>query len=567
MPSRRDFVAQAGLSTAGLLLPGRGSLRTIQSLLGAPEAAAGFLDLRRPPDLILAQTPSITRTLQRAADRWSSGDGIAVSTSVNPGALHVALESPKAEINRLYLRWRGDLTNVRLITGDAWERAYGDLQWHTWTPDAAMPWYFATLTDHATHAYGVLTGANALCYWQVDHEGISLCADVRSGGSALKLGERTLDVCDVVCRAGGDHESSFAAMHAFCAQMCPNPRLPKQPVYGSNDWYWAYGNNSAQSVRTDADHILELSPGGDNRPYVVIDDGWQPGRGEDKSGAGAWDRGNEKFPDMAALAAELRAKSTLPGIWIRPLQASVTTPDAWRLSRSRTVLDPTVPEVQQKIAQDIARIHGWGFALIKHDYSTFDIMGRWGFQMGTALTRDGWTFASGPNRTTAEVIRALYATIRAAAADSLVIGCNTVNHLAAGEFEICRIGDDTSGSEWARTRKMGVNSLAFRGPQHGAFYAADADCVGVTKDIPWELNRQWLELVSQSGTTTFVSLAADALGAVQRQDLKRALAIAASPRPLGQPIDWQRRVYPEHWELAGRKQNFDWFGPDGAGLP
>jgi alpha-galactosidase len=231
------------------------------------------------------------------------------------------------------------------------------------------------------------------------------------------------------------------------------------------------------------------------------------------------------------------------------------------------VLDPTIPEVQHKISQDIGRIHDWGYALIKHDYSTFDIMGRWGFQMGTSLTRDGWAFASGTDCTTAEVIRALYATIRVAAGDSLVIGCNTVNHLAAGQFEICRIGDDTSGTEWARTRKMGVNSLAFRGAQHGAFYAADADCVGVTKDIPWAMNRQWLELLSRSGTTTFVSLAPDAMGAAQREDLKRALAAAARPQPLGEPMDWQRRVYPEHWELAGGKRDFDWFGPDGAGLP
>ncbi len=90
----------------------------------------------------------------------------------------------------------------------------------------------------------------------------------------------------------------------------------------------------------------------------------------------------------------------------------------------------------------------------------------------------------------------LYRTIRQAAGDSLVIGCNTVSHLSAGHFEICRVGDDTSGTEWPRTRKMGVNTLAFRGPQHGAFYVADADCVGVTNAVPWSLTRQWLDLLA-----------------------------------------------------------------------
>src|SRR5205085_2478742 len=195
-------------------------------------------------------------------------------------------------------------------------------------------------------------------------------------------------------------------------------------------------------------------------------------------------------------------------------------------------LDPSVPDVREKVAADITRLRQWGFELVKHDYTTFDIFGQWGYQMGAALTRDGWTFASGPGRTTAEVIDELYRTIRAAAGDSLVIGCNTVSHLSAGHFEICRVGDDTSGTDWARTRKMGVNTLAFRGAQHGAFYVADADCVGVTTAVPWSLNRRWLDLLARSGTMLFVSLAPDALSAEAKRDLRAALATAAKPQPL-----------------------------------
>jgi len=121
--------------------------------------------------------------------------------------------------------------------------------------------------------------ARAFCFWQIAPQGISLWADVRSGGVGVQLEERTLDVCDVVCRAGTSDESAFAAVHAFCRRMCPNPRLPLHPVYGSNDWYWAYGKNSADTVRVDAQTIVELSPAGGNRPFAVIDDGWRPGRG------------------------------------------------------------------------------------------------------------------------------------------------------------------------------------------------------------------------------------------------------------------------------------------------
>jgi alpha-galactosidase len=338
-------------------------------------------------------------------------------------------------------------------------------------------------------------------------------------------------------------------------------------VYGHNDWYWVYGKNSAASVMVDAEHIVELSPPGDNRPYAVIDDGWQPVRGREKAGVGTWDRGNEKFPDMPCLAASITKAGARPGIWIRPLQAPANAPDTWRLPRDRNFLDPTVPEVRQKVTDDMARLRAWGFALIKHDYSTYDVFGRWGFQMGAALTRDGWTFASGPTRTTAEVINDLYAAIRAGAGDSVVIGCNTVSHLSAGRFEMCRIGDDTSGTEWARTRKMGVNTLAFRGAQHNAFYVADADCVGVTNAVPWSLNRQWLDLLARSGTMLFVSLDPAALGADQRRDLRAALAVAAKPQPLGEPVDWQHTISPSLWRLGGSERTYDWIGVDGASPP
>lgn len=564
MTTRRGFIESAVLSAVGAsLVGGRGRY----ALMGETPAPNGFVDLLRAPDLVEGQSETnLFRLENGGAGRWLKDD-VVVTTSVRAGALNVSLNSPKTAMKRLHIRWRGRLADTRLVLGDAWERGYGDLEWRGWAADRVMPWYASTTDGTRTHTYGVRTGARAFCFWQIDPEGVSLWTDVRSGGAALHLGDRQLDVCDVVCRAGHEGESAFAALHAFCATMCPKPLMPASPIYGSNDWYWAYGKNSAETVLTDAQHIVELSPSGGNRPFAVIDDGWQPVRGASRAGVGTWDHGNEKFPDMAGLAAAIRAAGARPGIWIRPLQATTDAPDAWRLARDRAFLDPTVPEARQKVADDIARIGQWGFELIKHDYTTYDIFGRWGFQMGAALTRDGWTFAAGPTRTTAEVIDDLYRTIRDAAGDRLIIGCNTVSHLSAGRFEICRIGDDTSGTEWPRTRKMGVNTLAFRGVQHGAFYVADPDCVGVTNAVPWSYNRQWLDLLSRSGTMLFVSLAPDALGAEQRRDLKAALALAATPQPLGEPLDWQRTVTPSRWRLMGRERSYDWVGADGAGPP
>ena len=116
----------------------------------------------------------------------------------------------------------------------------------------------------------------------------------------------------------------------------------------------------------------------------------------------------------------------------------------------------------------------------------------------------GWHFAD-RSHTTAEIATALYRAIRAGAGDAIVIGCNTFGHLGTGCFDLQRTGDDTSGREWERTRKMGVNTLAFRMAQHGAFFAADPDCVGDTGEMPWALNRQFLDLVARSGTPLFIS--------------------------------------------------------------
>ena len=512
------------------------------------------------------QRLSTSRLLQALQASGPNND-ITVTTIPGNVALHVTLAAPASPIKRMQLRWRGNMSDITLMMGDAWERAYGDLEWKSPAPDRMMPWYAATSNGAVTHAYGVRTGAKAFCLWQIDAHGISLWADVRNGGSGVQLGSRTLDVCDVVCRPGRTNESAFVALHAFCKQMCVNPRLPSQPIYGSNDWYWAYGDNSSASVRVDAQHIVELSPTGRNRPYAVIDDGWQPERSKDKLGVGTWDHGNEKFGDMAALAAEVQTAGAHPGIWIRPLQASKDAPDSWRLPRDRNVLDPTIPEVREKITADISRLRQWGFDLIKHDYTSFDLFGRWGYQMTADMTRNGWTFASGASHTTAEILDDLYRTIRTAAGDSVIIGCNTVSHLSAGHFEMCRVGDDTSGTSWSRVRKMGVNSLAFRGVQHNALYVADADCIGVTTGIPWSLNKQWLDLLSRSGTMTFVSLAPDALGAEQRRDVKSALVLAASPQGLAEPLDWQHNVYPSRWKMADGVHQYDWVTSDGAGLP
>jgi alpha-galactosidase len=249
---------------------------------------------------------------------------------------------------------------------------------------------------------------------------------------------------------------------------------------------------------------------------------------------------------------------------MRPLVGMKDPPASWRIRDSATGLDPSVAEVKERVAADISRLRQWGYELIKHDYSTFDILGRWGFAFGANLTNEGWAFKAGRSRTTAEVVLDLYQVIRTAADKVVVLGCNTISHLTAGMCEASRIGDDTSGKAWDRTRKMGVNSLAFRAAHHGTFYAADADCLGLTPSIPWELNRRWLDLLARSGTPLFVSAQKEATGPEQQKALRQAFALAAQAQPLGEPLDWMHTTCPRQWRLGGEKVEYDWMGAEGC---
>jgi len=559
--TRRQFICQATAVAAAALLTHADAAPKLAGKAGKAASMNSFLDLHRPPDIVRVFTETGDQTLSRApGGRWTGTD-IEVATVAQADRLAVTLAAPKSAVKRLHLRWHGRMDACRLVLGDTWERAYGDLAWQSLVPEHVLPWYFAAWDGACTHGYGVLTGPRAFCFWQADSEGISLWADVRSGGVGVRLGPRVLDVCAVVARPGQPGETSFAALHAFCRQMCPQPRLLPHSIYGHNDWNYAYGNNSAASTREVTHRVVSLAPAGPNRPYIVIDDGWEPaGPGK----AGPWDGSNAKFPDMAALAKEVKQAGARPGLWIRPTTAWDAVPANWRLSRNHGALDPTVPEVAHQIESDMARLQGWGYELIKHDFTSSDLMGRWGNQMGASLTDDKWTFAEGRGRTTAEVVLALYRTIRAGAGDAAVLGCNTFSHLSAGIFEAQRIGDDTSGRSWDRTRKMGVNCLAFRSAQDGAFYATDPDIAAVTHDVPWEMTRQWLDLVSRSGAVLFVALQTDAVGGEQEDALRAAFARAAQRQPAGEPLDWLTTSCPERWRLGGQEARFHWQTSQGA---
>ena len=411
---------------------------------------------------------------------------------------------------------------------------------------------------------GIKTGAASFAFWQAMHPASRYGLTCAMVGTAYRSGAARLRRRQSCSAKGRSEESAFAVTQRLCRAMAEGTRcLPDEapnkptPSIGSNDWYYAYGQNTHDGILRDADLVASLAPAGGVKPFTVIDDGYQ-----DPS----------RFPSLPRLASAIRDRNVIPGLWIRPLRAAPGTPANLLLPDSRwsgprneqgpVAYDPTIPEALHAVASVAAEACDWGFELIKHDFTTWELFGQWGSQMGASPTRGNWHF-NDRTLTNAEIVTALYRQLRATCGqDRLILGCNTVGHLSVGLFDASRTGDDVSGKEWERTRRTGVNTLAFRAPHHRTFYSVDADCVAITPDVPWSMSRQWLHAVANSGTVLLISPDPRATGNEQKQSLREAFERCLA-KPASEPLDWMKSRTPASWRSAEVAQNYVWIQEEG----
>ena len=568
--SRRNLLKNvAGPSAAAMLLPS--TLWSQEQKAVSPSRAQTTLQLPvlSQPDMMLVfagdvQAPRVQ--LSRSGTEWTASTG-ASGTRISFVAGHrqsaISLESPTIPIQRVHLRWKCKFDPGVLALGDAWERSYGDLEWKPLQAERVMPWYAMLHLQQQTAGMGVKTGAASFAFWQVDPDGISLWLDVRNGANGVQLGNRKLVMATIVEYVADADESSFSATRHLCRLMAEGIKIPQKRgdtfvdvIYGSNDWYYAYGRNTADRLLRDADLVKSLAPSGGPKPFTVIDDGYQ-----DRS----------RFPDMPRLASDIRSRGVIPGIWIRPLQAATTVPANLLLPNARCkndgrkpplAYDPTIPEALEAVAAVADQACAWGFDLIKHDFTTFELFGLWGSEMGASPAQGNWHF-NNRTLTNAEIVTLLYTRLRSSCGeDRVILGCNTIGHLSVGLFDASRTGDDVSGREWERVRRTGVNTLAFRLPQHKTFFTLDPDCIPFTPDLPWSMTRQWLQAVANSGTVLLLSADSRALGEDQLDAMREAFELCVH-KPDSQPLNWMDGRTPSAWRSSTGPETYNWILEEG----
>ena len=87
---------------------------------------------------------------------------------------------------------------------------------------------------------------------------------------------------------------------------------------------------------------------------------------------------NERFGDMRKTADAIHEKGAKAGIWFRPLLTLGDVTEEAKLTKfsaGGVILDPTHPYTLERVENDARNIHSWGYELLKHDFSTMDIIG------------------------------------------------------------------------------------------------------------------------------------------------------------------------------------------------
>ena len=488
-----------------------------------------FPSVLRLPDSDFGATEASPIRFEELSTRCSD---VKYEYEVNDGVARVTVYPSGFPVKYLKLRFRGELSFVDKVYGDTWERSgkEAELEWRSISRSRMMPWFCYLVGDGQMMCYGVKTGANCFASWVIDAHGVTLFLNLTNGAGGTDLKEPIV-ACELVELLGEKNEDAYKVASRFSAMLCDKPKLPREPIFGVNNWYWAYGKISYESVMEETDHLMRMCKGTRHRPYMIIDDGWQLNRtyGEGYYIGGPW-LPNERFSDMAKTAEDIHKKGAKAGIWFRPLLTLGDVPEEAKLQAfpsGGVLLDPSHPYTLERVRKDAATLRGWGYDLIKHDFSTMDFFGAaplTAYKCSYELyKRQKQPFDK--TKTNAMIIKELYKAIQDGAGETDVIACNAIGHLCAGIHTIYRTGDDTSGRSFEWTVRNGLNTT-MRLPLNDTLYRADPDCAAFTETVDASFNLDFLEMCALTGMTTLASVTPGILNDSEMKRINEIFRIA-----------------------------------------
>jgi alpha-galactosidase len=109
----------------------------------------------RIPDAVRIITQDQTVFMNRQGAVFTHHD-VELEFILQEKILDIILQSKGTPISFFMIRWNGILKHNLKFIGDAFERAYGNLEWRGFNPQRVMPWYFLASDEMDSQCYVLL---------------------------------------------------------------------------------------------------------------------------------------------------------------------------------------------------------------------------------------------------------------------------------------------------------------------------------------------------------------------------------------------------------------------------